>query len=107
MNDHSRIHAVARGIAIGAAVTALALPAQARVERIIIDRTSVSGGYETLVGRAFGVLDPTLPQNSIIQDIELGLDADGKARYITSFQLLRPVGGNSGVLWHDVPNRGN
>jgi hypothetical protein len=104
MNRHGRIRA-AGGIALAVAA-ALALPAQSRVVRIIIDRTTSDGSYETIVGRAFGELDPSLPQNAIIQDLELGLDADGRARYITSFQLLRPIGDNSGVLWHDVPNRG-
>jgi hypothetical protein len=106
MKRHGSIRAALRGIALGAAATAIAIPADARIVRIIVDRTTTSAGYETIVGRAFGELDPSNPQNAIIQDLALGLDADGKARYITSFQLLKPVGASSGLLWHDVPNRG-
>jgi len=64
--------------------------------------------YEQLSGRAFGELDPRAPLNSLIQNIELGRDKDGKVRYTASFVLTRPKNMNqaSGLLWHDVPNRG-
>ncbi len=64
--------------------------------------------YEQMAGRAFGELDPELPGNAIIQDIELAKDADGKVRYVASFVIYRPVDRSqaSGLMWHDVPNRG-
>ena len=64
--------------------------------------------YEQLAGRAFGELDPSLPGNAIIQDIELAKDADGKVRYVASFVVYKPVDASkaSGLMWHDVPNRG-
>ena len=92
--------------------------AHARVTRIVIDETvplAVPAGsqapaiaYEQVAGRAFGELDPKLAGNAIIQDIELGKDADGKVRYIASFVIYKPVdmAKASGMLWHDVPNRG-
>lgn len=104
--------------------------AQARVTKIVIDetlamapatnsppapatgaQTFVNGSkipYEIIAGRAFGELDPTLPQNALIQDIELAKDADGKVRYVASFVLYKPIDSKqaSGMLWHDVPNRG-
>ncbi len=95
----------------------LAAPlAQARVTRIVIDETKplaaeVSGGiaYEQVAGRAFGEIDPRAPGNAIIQDIELGKDADGKVRYVATFVLTKPVDMTkaSGLMWHEVPNRGN
>ena len=95
----------------------LAPATQARVTRIVIDeRAPVAApagaapgiAYEQLAGRAFGELDPALPGNALIQDIRLGLDADGKARYVATFLLTKPVEAKdaSGLLWHDVPNRG-
>ena len=47
--------------------------------------------------------------NRIIQDIDLGKDADGKVRYVATFVLTKPVDMTkaSGLLWHEVPNRGN
>lgn len=93
----------------------LATPVQARVTRIVIDEqkplANASGQtieYEQLSGRAFGELDPRDPLNALIQDIELGKDKDGKVRYTATFVLTRPKNQNqaSGLLWHDVPNRG-
>ena len=106
-------------LAVSLAVSlALCAPAQARVTRIVIDETTPmavpegsvapSIAYEQVAGRAFGELDPKLPGNALIQDIELAKDADGKVRYVASFVIYKPVdmGKASGLLWHDVPNRG-
>lgn len=93
-----------------------ALPVQARVTRIVIDDVqplaNAAGqtiAYQQLSGRAFGELDPRDPLNALIQDIQLGKDADGKVRYTASFVLTRPVdlAQASGLMWHDVPNRGS
>jgi hypothetical protein len=103
--------------ALGAALLtcALAGPAAARVTRIVIDDTQplpMAPGqtlaYEQISGRAFGELDPALPGNRIIQDIELGADLDGKLRYVASFVLTKPADLTkaSGLMFHDVPNRG-
>ena len=105
-------------IALAAGVFALALcsPVDARVMRIVIDEVlpmpagSPAGAiaYEQVAGRAFGELDPKLPGNAIIQDIELAKDADGKVRYVATFLIQKPVDMSraSGLMWHNVPNRG-
>jgi len=64
--------------------------------------------YEQIAGRVFGELDPRLAGNAIIQYIELARDADGKVRYVASFVIHEPVDTRkaSGLMWHDVPNRG-
>ena len=87
------------GIAASALLCTAGLQtAQARVTRIVIDETlplpaDASGGiaFERIAGRAFGELDPRAPGNAIIQDIELGKDADGKVRYVSTFVLTKPV----------------
>ena len=101
-------------VAVGLALLAWAPPAQARITRIIINRTATLTAtgqtipYETITGRAFGELDPHDRHNSIITDILSGTDHDGKVRYITTFFLVKPVDMSqaSGFMWHDVPNRG-
>jgi hypothetical protein len=100
-------------LALVLASAALCAAADARVTRIVIDETVPFTGpsampYEQIAGRAFGELDPRLPGNAIIQDIELAKDADGKVRYVASFLILKPVDMKraSGLMWHDVPNRG-
>jgi hypothetical protein len=91
--------------------------AQARVTQIVIDDTRPVApapgkpagiAYEQVAGRAYGELDLKLAQNAIIQDIELAKDADGKVRYMASFVIYKPVNlkNASGLMWHDVPNRG-
>ena len=72
-------------------------PAQARVTRIVIDEVkpmaSAAGqtvAYEQVAGRAFGVLDPRDPRNALIQDIQLGKDADSLARYTARLSASLP-----------------
>lgn len=110
------VHLMGRlALASLAAVFLLGHSAQARVTRIVIDETvplaaDLSGGvaFEQVAGRAFGELDPKAPGNAIIQDIELGKEADGKVRYVATFVLTKPVDSSraSGLMWHEVPNRG-
>lgn len=106
-------------LATGLAALFLCNPAQGRVTGIVIDETrplpAPAGAspwaiaYEQIAGRAFGELDPQLPGNALIQDIQLAKDADGKVRYVASFLIYKPVDLKqaSGMMWHDVPNRGN
>ena len=109
-------------LAIAAAMLICSAPLQARITKILVDEkvspafckgtacTSFgdAGQYEQIAGRAFGELDPGDPLNSIIQDIALAKDADGKVRYVASFVITKPVdmAKASGLMWHDVPNRG-
>ncbi len=105
-----------RSALVGAATAASlawAPPLEARVTRIIIDRTATLTGqdipYETLTGRAFGELDPNDPRNAIITDIQAALrNSNGKVEYVASFFIVKPVdmSQSSGLMWHDVPNRG-
>jgi len=100
--------------ALAACLIAWTPRADARVTKIVVDDRQpllVAGqtiAYEQIAGRAFGELDPADPLNAIIQDIELGRNADGKVRYVASFVLTKPLDMTqaSGLMWHDVPNRG-
>ncbi len=108
----------AAGLAAASMLAAMAVTADARVTKIVID-TKVSpafdgasfggaGQYETLAGRAFGELDPNDPHNAIIQDIKLApRNARGMVEYMASFQLVKPIdmSKSSRLMWHDVPNR--
>ena len=85
--------------------------ANARVTKIVIDDAQPLAnvpGWRQIAGRAFGDLDPKHPRNAIMQDITLGTDKDGKVRYVATFVLTLPIDLSqaSGMLWHDVPNRG-
>src|SRR4026209_202928 len=101
-----------------AAALAIAWPAPggARVTKSIIDRAQALAGqsaaetpYETITGRAFGELDPMDEHNTLITDINLApRNANGKVEYTASFFIVKPVdmSKSSGLMWHDVPNRG-
>jgi len=101
-------------VGVAAAVSlAWAPPSDARVTKIIIDRpaTPLAGDatYETITGRAFGELDPMDSHNSLITDLALApRNANGMVEYIASFFIVKPVNmsQSSGLMWHDVPNRG-
>src|SRR4030095_4899245 len=97
----------------GAAMLALLPSVDARVTRIVVDATGTQSGqdipYETITGRAFGELDPNDSHNELITDINIApRNANGKVEYIASFFIVKPVdlSQSSGLVWHDVPNRG-
>jgi hypothetical protein len=85
------------------------------VTRIVIDQVKPipadqSGGVATekVAGRAFGELEPSSSANRIINDIMMARDPDSKVRYVATFVLTEPVdlAKASGLMWHEVPNRG-
>jgi hypothetical protein len=91
----------------------LLLHCQARVLRLTIDvreTPAYAPEYEKLTGHFVGELDPASPMNSVINDIGLAVrNSRGKVEYTATFTLLRPKDSAraSGVLWYEVPNRGN
>lgn len=94
-----------------AVALAWAPPVHARVTRIVIDSVTPIAGqpYEQLTGRAFGELNPFHPQNREITDLaQAPRNSHGRVEYIASFRIRKPVdlGASSGLMWHDVPNRG-
>ncbi|HLK67368.1 MAG TPA: alpha/beta hydrolase domain-containing protein [Bryobacteraceae bacterium] len=88
-------------------------PSAARVVRLTIESREsppYARNYERLTGRFLGELDPADALNAIINDIALApRNARGKVEYSATFTLLRPLdpAKASGVLWYEVPNRGN
>jgi hypothetical protein len=89
----------------------VSLPVQARITRLVVERTDLPDrdGYEKLTGRAYGELDPRLPLNAIITDLEFApRNAKGMVEYVATFTILKPsdLAKASGVLLYYVPNRG-
>lgn len=101
------------------ALVAILCPAQlsqARVTKIVVETTkpvTVNGNpiaYEIISGKFYGEVDPKRPENSIITDLRFApRNADGRVEYSATFEIARPidVAQASGVLFYDVPNRGN
>ena len=97
----------------------LANAAAARINRIEILSTEPAfggaafgepGAYERLVGRAYGVLDPADPANTVSQDLSMApRNARGLVEYSTAIEILKPhdIGRGNHVLMFEVNNRGN
>jgi hypothetical protein len=99
-------------------------PADAAVQRIVIDQTatfsfrpiilgtSTAGpptSYTIYTGRVFGEIKPHDPHhNKIITDIDLAPTKNGRVQYIANFQIVTPSDPTqrSGLMVHGVPNRG-
>ncbi len=107
---------------MAAAFAAYGPCADARVTKIVIDRTenciarnaagactTTDPNYESITGRAFGELDPMDEHNALITDITAApRNTNGMVEYIATFFIVKPknMAQASGLMWHDVPNRG-
>ena len=95
-----------------------AIPAEAKITRLVIEKTEpafggaafTAGAYQRLSGKAYGELDPNAPGNRIIQDIQLApRNARGMVEYVTDIEILKPadIAKSNGSLLFDIVNRGN
>jgi hypothetical protein len=93
------------------AILVLTKSGDARITRLVIEHTEPLGqdGYQKLTGHAYGELDPKLPLNAIITDLEFApRNARGMVEYEATVTILKPadMAKASGVLLYFVPNRG-
>ena len=98
-----------RAALAAAAILCVALPGQAEIRRLVVEHTETRDGYQKLTGRAYGEVDPRLPLNAIITDLEFApRNARGMVEYVATFTIIKPVdmAKASGVLLYFVPNRG-
>jgi len=102
-----------RTLSFAVCVLAAASAATGEVAKLTVEKTqplaNAKQPYEKLTGRFTGELDPKLPQNAIITDIELApRNAHGMVEYSATFTILKPVDMSkaTGVLVYNVPNRG-
>jgi Alpha/beta hydrolase domain len=101
---------------VSAAILSAPYAAYARVTKIVIEATkpvAADGNaiaYEIVTGRFYGEVDPESRENAIITDLRLApRNARGRVEYSATFAIARPIDASkaSGVLFYDVPNRGN
>src|SRR5207245_8077886 len=68
------------------------------------------GAYEKITARASGEVDPTLPGNALITDIQFApRNARGMVEYSMDVFILKPIDPSkgSGKIFYDVVNRGS
>lgn len=85
--------------------------AHAAVVRVEVSKREDLGksGYEQITGKLRFELDPTLPGNAIIADIELApTNAAGRVSFSSDLRLLKPKDASriNGAAWVEIPNRG-
>jgi hypothetical protein len=73
-------------------------------------RTDVpKSDYEILTGKLRFEIDPRLPQNAVIADLDLApVNAAGKVSFTADLRLWKPKEGarSNGAAWVEIPNRG-
>jgi hypothetical protein len=101
-----------------AALALAAAPASAEVVRIDVQSRAdvaagqtfgAAGAYEKIAGRIFFAVDPALPANRIIADIDNApRNAAGKVEFSADFYLLKPkaIAKGNGAVLYEVSNRG-
>lgn len=70
---------------------------------------SLAGRFERLEGKVFFEIDPRLPQNQMICDIQLApKNNKGKVAFSSDFYLLKPIdrSKSNGTILYEVSNRG-
>jgi len=97
-----------RRLAVSAVLMAsLSQAALVRIE--VKERSDAFTGYERVIGRAFFAVDPSLPANRIIVDIDKApRNAEGQVEFSSDIYILKPKdprAGNGSVLF-EVSNRG-
>ncbi len=76
----------------------------------ITDRSDIGkAGYEQLTGNLHFEIDPKLPQNAIIADVDLApVNAAGKVSFVADLRLWKPKDAtrSNRAAWVEIPNRG-
>ena len=66
-------------------------------------------GYEQIVGRLHYELDPKLPGNAIIADVDLApVNEMGRVSFSSDLRIMKPkdAARSNGAAWVEIPNRG-
>jgi len=104
--------------AVALVVGLAAMPASAEVVRIeVTSRADLVGGqpfgaagpYEKLSGKIFFAVDPALPANRIVTDIDKApRNTAGKVEFSSDFFLIKPkrIEKGNGAVLYEVSNRG-
>src|SRR5271165_448698 len=82
----------------------------AAVTHIDVTERSDDGGYDRIVAKVHFAVNPTLPPNRVIADIDLApRNAEGKVEFSADLYILRPrdASKRNGTLLVEIPNRGN
>lgn len=90
------------------AAAATAASASAEVTRVTVtSRTDAPAGYEKIIGKAYFAVDPRLPLNARIIDLDKApRNAAGLVEFSADLYVLRPKSGRATAAIVDIVNRG-
>src|SRR6266478_5453270 len=94
--------------AMFAALVTLSRAAVTRVE--VAERVDLPNGYERIAGKVYFAVDPRLPANRAIVDIELApRNAAGLVEFSADLLVLRPTdpAKSNGTAFLEIANRGS
>jgi Alpha/beta hydrolase domain len=100
---------VRRLLTIGGLLLLFVPVASAEVVKIDVRRRDDAGTHERVIGRVYFAIDPTLPANRIIADIDLApRNAAGKVEFSSDLLYFRPKQADRarGSVFIEVVNRG-
>src|SRR6185295_10729642 len=106
---HLRTGPMLRSLKICGLLLLLAQAASAEVVRIDVRRRDDAGTHERVIGRVYFAIDPKLPANRTIADIDLApKNADGKVEFSSDLLFFRPKRADRarGSVFLEVVNRG-
>lgn len=90
--------------------TALTVANAAVVRVEVLERSDIpKSDYEQITGKLHFEIDPKLPQNAIIADVDLApTNAAGKVGFTADLRLWKPKNParSNGAAWVEIPNRG-
>ena len=107
-----------KGLGVAALVGLAASPLSAEVVRIEVQSRSdlvggrafgAAGSFEKIAGKIFLAVDPSLPANRIVADLDKApRNAAGKVEFATDFFLIKPkdIARGNGAVLYEVSNRG-
>ena len=87
----------------------IASACSAAVTSVDVTERADDGGYERIVAKVHCAVDPQIPQDRYIGDIDFApRNAEGKVEFSADLYILRPrdVSKRNGTLLVEIPNRG-
>jgi hypothetical protein len=106
---HLRTRRISRSLGHCGLLLLLAQAASAEVVRIDVQRRDDVGTHERVIGRVHFAIDPKLPANRTIADLDFApTNADGKVEFSSDLLFFRPkrAGRARGSVFLEVVNRG-
>src|SRR5258708_21326588 len=96
-------------VAAAASAEVVRIEVQSRTDLVGSQPFGAAGPYEKIAGKIFFAVDPSLPANHIVTDLDKApRNAAGKVEFSSDFFLIKPknIARGNGAVLYEVSNRG-